>query len=436
MPVYICSIILTELLMLAATMHVLTYSGFNRVQKTWFTLTFLSVMVCAGSELAVHCGYYDPAYAPLLTVLTVIQFSISPMLAVLFSGALGLHSQAKKASWFFPLSVIAETICAPHGWIFYFNQDGYFRGDYFFIYEVLYLIGVLYLIVSLILVGKKFRHRDALTIIMIAVVLFGGIVPMTLLKINVAYIAIGISACLCYIYYNDLTQQDTREELVSNQEKLSEMQTHIITGLSSLIENRDTETGGHVVRTSRYAKALAEHAAKDGIYTDVIDEHFVEMLYALAPLHDVGKIVVPDAILKKPGKLDPEEYEQMKLHASAGGDVVRQLLDGIADEEYTAFASDIAACHHEKWDGSGYPAGLSGKAIPLSARIMAVADVFDALVSERCYKAVMPPEEAFRIIRAESGTHFDPDLVDVFLRHKEEFVRIMSTDESTDPLEL
>ena len=175
------------------------------------------------------------------------------------------------------------------------------------------------------------------------------------------------------------------------------MQTHMISGLSSLIENRDTETGEHVARTSRYVRTLAENAVKDGVYSDIIDEHYIELLYSLAPLHDVGKIVVSDKILKKPGKLTPEEFDEMKKHAAAGGKVVRQILEGITDEEYTAFASDIATYHHEKWNGSGYPDHLSGENIPLSARIMAIADVYDALISERCYKKAMPREKAVNI---------------------------------------
>ena len=134
-------------------------------------------------------------------------------------------------------------------------------------------------------------------------------------------------------------------------------------------------------------------------------------------MHDVGKIVVPDRILRKPGKLTDEEYGVMKTHASAGGDVVRQILNGVTDEEYLKFASDIASYHHERWDGTGYPEGLSGEDIPLPARIMAIADVFDALISERCYKEAFPVDVALEIIRAESGSHFDPKLAEVFLKH-------------------
>ncbi len=422
MNVYIGTIILVVLLMFAMIMHVLTYSGFNKQEKAWFMLTFLTIIVCSFSELLVHCGYYNSRYSSVLTVITVIQFSISPIIPVLFSGALGLHYQAKIGVVFFIISFLVETVSVPFGYIFYFNEQGYFRGDYFFIYEIFYAIGMIYLVISLIIIGHKFQRRDILTIIMVIVVLFGGIIPMTLFMINIAYLSIGISAALCYIYYNDMIQQDIKRELVSNQKKVTNMQINIISGLSNLIENRDEDTGEHVVRTARYVKTIAQNAKNDGVYADVIDDHFIELIFSLAPLHDVGKIVVPDKILKKRGKLTQEEFEEIKKHATAGGNVIRQILEGITDEEYMEFASDIATYHHEKWDGSGYPYNLAGEDIPLSARIMAIADVFDALISERCYKKAMPVDKAVSIIKEGAGKHFDPYLVNVFIEHLEDFL--------------
>ena len=223
---------------------------------------------------------------------------------------------------------------------------------------------------------------------------------------------------------NDLIQKEKQAEFIANQEKVSRMQAHIISGLANLIESRDLETGEHVARTRSYVKALSEFARADGVYTDLLDDHFISLMCRVAALHDVGKIVVPDHILKKPGRLTPEEYDEMKRHASEGGKVVREVLDGVTDDEYLSFASDVATCHHEKWNGEGYPKGRSGEAIPLSARIMAIADVFDALVSKRCYKNPMPPERAFEIIREEAGKQFDPNLAQVFLNHKDEFAEL------------
>ncbi|MBQ7646785.1 MAG: HD domain-containing protein [Clostridia bacterium] len=418
---YTAIVILTELMMIAMTLHVLNYSGFTKKQKTWYILTFISIMLCSAAEYAVHCGVYDPGFATVLTVLTVMQFSVAPVLTVLFAGALGLHNHEKIAGIYFIINLLVETVSAPFGFIFYFNEEGYSRGEYFIIYEAFYFLSFLYLIFSLIKVGKKFRHRDFLTIIMVVVLLAAGILPMTFYRLNITYMAIALCASLCYIYYNDLVQQDIKAELVNNQEKMTGMQEHIISGLANLIENRDTETGEHITRTQIYVKKLAEYAAEDGVYSETIDDRFISMLYALSPLHDIGKIVVSDVILKKPGKLSEAEFEQMKRHAAVGGKVVKEILNGISDEEYISFASDIAMYHHERWDGTGYPKGLSGENIPLPARIMAIADVFDALVSERCYKKPIPPEEAFEIIRNGAGTHFDPKLTEVFLNHKSEF---------------
>ena len=425
MTFYMCIIIITELLMLSMILHVVNYSGFTRTQKFWYLVTFIAVMLCAGAEFAVHCGFYDPKFKIPLTILTVIQFSIAPLLGVSFSGALGLHKYAKYASLFFTINFVIQVIAAPFGWVFFFTDEGYFRGQYFIIYEIFYFISLLYLIVSMFIVAKRFNHRDFWTIGMVLVVLIAGIVPMTIFKLNITYIAIGIGACLCYIYYNDLVQQDTQAEYAANQKKISSMQEHIISGLANLIENRDMETGEHITRTSAYVKILAESCVKDGVYTDIINEHYISLLVTLSPMHDIGKIVVSDRILRKPSKLDAEEFEQMKKHAAVGGEVVREVLNGITDEEYLLFADDIVTYHHERWDGTGYPKRLKGDEIPLSARIMAIADVFDALTSKRCYKEAMTPEEAFKIIEEESGTHFDPKLVEVFLNHKEDFAAVI-----------
>lgn len=422
MSFYSASIIITEVLMIAMVLHVFYYKGFTREEKKWYLLTFVTIMVCAGAEFFVHCGYYNPKYKLLLTIITVIQFSASPLLGILFAGALGMHNSGKIAIATFIFSLALEALFAPFGYIFYFNDVGYFRGNYFFIYEVLYILSLLYLIINMIFVGKRFKHKDISTIIMIIIILFAGIIPMTIYKINITYIAIAIDSILCYIYYNDLVKYQNKEQLIENQNRLFAMQEHIISGMASLIEDRDMDTGEHITRTSTYCKILAEKARAEGVYADVIDDDFITKLHTLAPLHDVGKIVVSDTILRKPARLDKDEYDEMKKHAKAGGDIVKDVLNGISDEEYIKFASDIALCHHEWWDGTGYPNGLKGEEIPLPARIMAISDVYDALVSKRIYKEPIPHDEACLLIESESGTHFDPKLVKVFSKYKNEFL--------------
>ena len=420
MSFYTGSMILAALLMIAMSLHVVTYPGFTKKQKTWFLMTFAAIMLCGAAEYAVHCGYYSASFALPLTILTVMQFSTAPLLAVLFAGALG-DRRSRFALIYFALNLVIEAVSACFGWVFYFNEEGYFRGEWFLIYEALYFFSLLYLVRSMIVVGKNLGRRDIWTIVMILVILAAGILPMTFYHLNITYAAIAIAATLCYIYYNDLVQQDVKAELVSKQNRISEMQAHMISGLANLIESRDMDTGEHISRTSALVKALAEAARKDGVYAEELTDRFITLLYTLAPMHDIGKIIIPDSILKKPGKLTAEEFEQMKRHAAVGGTVVREILNGVADEEYLSFAADIATYHHERWDGTGYPTGLSGESIPLAARIMAVADVFDALISERCYKKAMPPEEAYRVIQEGAGSHFDPRIAAVFLNHKTEF---------------
>ena len=427
MNYYSSTTIILAILMIAMIVHVINYSGFNKKQKMWFVATFTSIIFCSAAEFAIHSGAYDPIFKIPLTILTVLQFSIAPCFAMFFAGALGLKYQGKIAIVSFSICLLIGIICAPAGWIFYFDNEGYHRGSYFLIYEISYFASLIYIIVVLFIVGKKFQHRDLGTIIMILVVLAAGIIPMTISSLHVAYIAVGIVACLCYVYYNDLMQQDIKAELVKNQKKITEMQEQIIARLANLIESRDTETGEHVARTSEYVKILAIDAKNSGVYSDIIDDHYIDLIYSLAPMHDVGKILISDKILRKPAKLTPEEYEEIKKHAELGGRVVKQILKDIADEEAIQFAIDIATGHHERWDGSGYPNKLKEDNIPLSARIMAIADAFDALVSKRCYKEAMPVEEAFKTIEKESGSHFDPKLVGVFLDHKEKYAAINSS---------
>jgi HD-GYP domain-containing protein (c-di-GMP phosphodiesterase class II) len=197
-------------------------------------------------------------------------------------------------------------------------------------------------------------------------------------------------------------------------EKVSDMQFHIITMMADIVESRDENTGGHIKRTAIYVEMIARELLARGLFPEVLDKQYIEDMVVAAPPHDIGKIHIPDTILNKPGKLTAEEFEIMKTHTTAGRDLLRRAKDELGEMEYLNLALDMAAYHHEWWDGSGYPEGRSGEDIPVCARIMAVADVFDALTSKRCYKSAMPLEKAYSIIREESGTHFDERVVDAF----------------------
>lgn len=257
--------------------------------------------------------------------------------------------------------------------------------------------------------------------------------------ISVICIAAATAACLFLCvkitsnleqYKNDL-ERDVEQKsaaLREHSEKMLRIQNSTIIGLANLIESRDGETGGHVKRTSKYVNMLAKAAQAAGYRTDVLTDEYIDLLGRAAPLHDIGKISVSDNILKKPGKLTEEEYSIMKTHARNGGKMIRDVIGGIENAEYVDIAADIAAYHHEKWDGTGYGEGLSGEDIPLCARIMSVADVFDALISERCYKRPFTLDEAFTIIRESAGSHFDPTLAELFLGLRSEIENYLSSD--------
>ncbi|MBO4808923.1 MAG: HD domain-containing protein [Lachnospiraceae bacterium] len=205
------------------------------------------------------------------------------------------------------------------------------------------------------------------------------------------------------------------EDLRVKSDTISKMQNGLILVLADMVENRDKNTGDHVKKTAAYTKLILKEMKKKGIYPDIVDDKYVENVANSTPLHDVGKIKISDTILNKPGKLTDEEFEIMKTHTLHGARIVENAMAIVPDSDYLNEARNIATYHHEKWDGSGYPKGLKGEEIPLSARVMAVADVFDALVSKRSYKEPFPFEKAVDIIREGSGKHFDPTVVEVFM---------------------
>lgn len=198
-------------------------------------------------------------------------------------------------------------------------------------------------------------------------------------------------------------------------ERIKEIQNLVILGMANLIESRDGSTGKHVKNTQIYVKVIADELKNRGLFSDYLTDEYIQTLCSAAPLHDVGKIKIPDRILQKPGRLTDEEYDIIKTHTVYGREIIDEIIGDVEDEDYVKIAKDIAYCHHERWDGKGYPRGISGEEIPLCARIMSIADVFDALYAERCYKPAKPLEELMKIFEEGRGTQFDPVIVDVFL---------------------
>ncbi len=205
-----------------------------------------------------------------------------------------------------------------------------------------------------------------------------------------------------------------------------------IFALAKLAESRDPETGHHLERVQCYSRALAEQMGRNPKYAAQIDSDFIRLIYLTSPLHDIGKVGIPDSVLLKPGRLSDEEFEIMKTHAALGAETLDAALLRYPSAQFLQIARDIAATHHERWDGTGYPAGLSGLQIPLCGRIVSLADVYDALTSKRTYKEAFSHHVARSIILEGSNSHFDPDVVDAFLQIEHEFLSIRKQFSSGD----
>ena len=214
--------------------------------------------------------------------------------------------------------------------------------------------------------------------------------------------------------------------LAERAKRISDIQNHVIVGMANLIESRDGSTGKHVKNTQLYVTMIVNELKKLGYFSDILDDDYIQNVCKAAPLHDIGKIKVPDAILQKPGRLTEEEFMEMKRHTEYSTDIIKDIIGDVEDEKYVQIVSDIALYHHERWDGTGYPKGLAAEQIPLSARIMAVADVFDALYEERCYKSpIRPAKKVLDILEKGKGTQFDPIIVDVFVSIEQELKEVL-----------
>lgn len=222
-------------------------------------------------------------------------------------------------------------------------------------------------------------------------------------------------------------QKDLAGQVQKQVEDISNSQMSMIFALAKLSEMRDDETGQHIERVQALCRILATLMISHPKFTHLIDMAFVDRIFFASPLHDIGKVGIPDSILMKNGKLTTEEFEIMKTHAMVGSQTLAAVQKHYPHNAFINMGISISRSHHEKWNGKGYPDGLSAEAIPLSARMMAVVDVYDALRSKRVYKAALTHEGACAILRAEKGQHFDPDLIDVFFDHEHEFEQVYDT---------
>ena len=280
-----------------------------------------------------------------------------------------------------------------------------------------YVMVAIYILFTLILFVRRWnyieRHKKAsislYLLVLTVVTIYQMIVPESLLT-SIAYTVIIVG-----MYIN---QENPAIK------ELSKYHHEMVMGFATLVEKRDDNTGGHIRRTSLYVELLAKALRNRGYYKSILTKDYIKNLVMAAPMHDIGKISVPDAILQKPGKLTEEEFEIMKSHSEKGGRIIKETFGNLDDAQYVEMAYQVATFHHEKWNGKGYPRGLKDTEIPLCARIMAIADVFDAVSERRCYRDAMPIEQCFEIIKDGRERDFEPLLVDVFLEIRDDVEEI------------
>lgn len=274
-----------------------------------------------------------------------------------------------------------------------------------------------YTFFALIVFFKRWHYIESNKRISILTYLLaiGGITIVQSVFPEILLSSVAVTLMVVGIYLN-------QEDPTLNE--ISRYHNEMVMSFATLVENKDGSTGGHIKRTTAYVKLLAEELRARGYYREILTKDYIKNLCQAAPMHDIGKIAVPDVVLQKPGRLTEDEFEIIKKHALDGGRIIEETFGNLGNEEYTRMAYQVAKYHHEKWNGKGYPEGLKGREIPLCARIMAVADVFDAVSEKRCYRDAMPLQQCFAIISEGSGQDFEPVIAEVFLDIKDKVEQI------------
>lgn len=283
-----------------------------------------------------------------------------------------------------------------------------------------YIMMALYMIATIIVFSRSwhFITEKKRASILVYLIVCSGITVIQMLFPETLISCLAITITILCLYINTKTPEIL---------ELEDTYRHMMHSFADIIESRDGSTGNHVKRTTAYVELILKGMKQHNYYCDILTQDYMDEMLLAAPMHDIGKIATPDAVLQKPGRLTAEEYEQIKAHTTNGADIIQKALSTIGDRNFLDLVTNVALCHHEKWDGSGYPKGLAGSDIPLCARIMAIADVFDAVSEKRCYRDAMTMEESFQIIRDGSGTAFEPLLVDVFMEMKQEVIKTHDT---------
>ena len=273
-------------------------------------------------------------------------------------------------------------------------------------YTCFAMVGI-YVLFTLVVFFQRWNYIEGNKRISILTYLLtmGGITVLQAFFPEILLTSVVVTLMVIGIYLN-------QEDPALNE--ISRYHNEMVMSFATLVENKDGSTGGHIKRTTAYVKLLAEELRRRGYYREALTKDYIQNLCQSAPMHDIGKIAVPDVVLQKPGRLTEEEFKIIKKHTTDGGRIIDETFGNLGNEEYTRMAYQMARSHHEKWSGKGYPDGLKEDEIPLCARIMAVADVFDAVSEKRCYRDAMPLDQCFAIICEGSGKDFDPMIAEVF----------------------
>ena len=408
-------------------LHITTSENLKqqKVLRRYFQLLFIFLALCISSHLVrlIFDGQPGQGMKIFLSIMPCLEgifVSACPYMMILLLLNITKPRFKKRIEIalhaFLFLQIVFMIVSSVLGLSYFFNDENvYNRGPLYFLANIAPMLMLAICSVLLICFGRRVGHIVKIAFWVFIVAPLIAIIVQSF-SYGVQYIIIAIITGSVFMYFAILKEQ--AEQYRKQNDAIAKLQNGLILVLADLVESRDKCTGDHIKKTAEYVRIIMEQMREDNVYVHQLTDSFVEDVVRSAPLHDVGKIQVPDAILNKPGRLSSDEFEIIKSHTTAGRDIISSAIDMVSEEDsgYLYEARNLAYCHHEKWNGSGYPQGLVGEDIPLSARIMAVADVFDALVSKRSYKEAMPFEEAVKIIKESSGTHFDPKIVDAFIK--------------------
>ena len=274
------------------------------------------------------------------------------------------------------------------------------------------------MILALLIIRYRYLPKIKKFTLISVVILFLSVSLIQALYNEALISSIGVTCFSLALFF---TQEDPALK------EIKHYQNEMILGFATLVESRDESTGGHVRRTSKYVEIILESLMERKKFRSILTKEFISDLKLAAPMHDIGKVAIKDSILQKPGKLTEEEFEEIKSHTTKGEKIILNTFSHLNDSSYFKTCREVVLYHHEKWNGKGYPYGLKGDEIPLSARIMAVSDVFDAVSMKRCYRDALPLETCFKIILDGKNTDFDPEIVDALISKKKEIIEVYST---------